>query len=466
MKTVITNRSTLKNIPLLMALCVLSLASVVQPSFAQTGYAVGKMGRVLRTIDGKKWDYIAPPTNDDIVGVSFVAPNNLWVVAHGLWGAGSKGSLIYPGSADGKWLGPAKIEDEYFRAISFKTVKNGITVGDGGAIFWTDDGGKTWNQSQNKKKENWTSQNLKDVFCLNAKDAWAAGDGNTILRTDDGGKTWAPPKAAVPPAIGPIQNISIVDAQTWWFAGPKGVLWTTNGGTTWNNFIYLGGFAGVQALKDKKGQNVWVAGTHRVAPADAANYIFDNPTWAAKEGAWSQVTDRLTYKTAGTLRGLSFIGAAKNPNAWVLADKGIFRNNFGDGKGWTSVYGKADVKNLSKIVMFLNPQKKPGVKLDQSATPSTGASGVDYLSLTASGFPEGNINPINVVIELATECHEAASATTSAVSIVSGSGDSQLLSFLLPSGLAPGQYFVSISDSEEGDANFESSNCSVVSVVK
>ena len=203
-----------------------------------------------------------------------------------------------------------------------------------------------------------------------------------------------------------------------------------------------------------------------MTPADAANYTFDNPTWAAKEGAWSQVTDRLTYETAGTLRGLSFIGAAKNPNAWVLADKGIFRNNFGDGKGWTSVYSKADVKNLFKIVMFLNPQKKPGVKLNQSATPGTGAAGVDYLSLTASGFPEGNINPANVVVELATECHEAASATTLAVSIVSGSGDSQLMSFLLPSGLAPGRYFVSISDSEEGDANFESSNCSVVSVVE
>jgi hypothetical protein len=29
------------------------VGSAVQPSFAQTGYAVGKMGRVLRTTDGK-----------------------------------------------------------------------------------------------------------------------------------------------------------------------------------------------------------------------------------------------------------------------------------------------------------------------------------------------------------------------------------------------------------------------------
>lgn len=41
-----------------------------------------------------------------------------------------------------------------------------------------------------------------------------------------------------------------------------------------------------------------------------------------------------------------------------------------------------------------------------------------------------------------------------AVSIASGSPDSKLVSFLLPRGLAPGQYFVSISDPEEGDANF------------
>jgi hypothetical protein len=91
--------------------------------------------------------------------------------------------------------------------------------------------------------------------------------------------------------------------------------------------------------------------------------------------------------------------------------------------------------------------------------------GEDYVSLAASKLPEGNIDPASVRIELATECHGIASTSATAVSIVSGSSGSELISFLLPSGLDRGQYYISISDYAEGDANFESSNCAVVNVV-
>ena len=106
------------------------------------------------------------------------------------------------------------------------------------------------------------------------------------------------------------------------------------------------------------------------------------------------------------------------------------------------------------------------IALQGTSSPESGAAGMNYVGVTASDFPEGNITPGNVVVDFATECHGATSASTSAVSIVSGPGDSELLSFLLPSDLAPGQYFVSISDSAEGDANFGSSNCSEVNITE
>jgi hypothetical protein len=149
----------------------------------------------------------------------------------------------------------------------------------------------------------------------------------------------------------------------------------------------------------------------------------------------------------------------------VLGEKGIFRNNFGDGEGWTSVYSEADVKTLSKIVTFLNPKNEDRREAGSIAG-TWHRSSWRELSQSQRLRLLGNINPANAVIELATECHEAASATISAVSIVSDLGDGKLLSFLLPTGLTPGQYFVSISDSEEGDANFESSNCSAANVAK
>lgn len=69
-------------------------------------------------------------------------------------------------------------------------------------------------------------------------------------------------------------------------------------------------------------------------------------------------------------------------------------------------------------------------------------------------------------VDLSADCKGAVSAITSASGVVSGDGASRLVSFLLPSGLEPGQYFISVSDSEDVDANFESSNCAVVNVVQ
>ena len=130
-----------------------------------------------------------------------------------------------------------------------------------------------------------------------------------------------------------------------------------------------------------------------------------------------------------------------------------------DAQGW----GIPD-KGTGMVWIFSTSSKKSGVKLDQSTSPGSGASGVNYLTLSGSGFPDGSISPDNVAVQLSTVCHGPASAITPAASLVSGSGDSRLVSFLLPAGLPPGNYFVSMSDSVEGDANFESGNCSEVSV--
>jgi len=131
--------------------------------------------------------------------------------------------------------------------------------------------------------------------------------------------------------------------------------------------------------------------------------------------------------------------------------------------------GKDDVQANAGAAYLYVSQQNPGsskVMLDLSTSPGSGAANLDYVSVEALSVPDGSISAANVRVALADKCHAAPLSTTSAASIVSGSGDSKLLSFLLPAGLTPGQYYVSISDSEEGDANFESSNCAVVNVVR
>jgi len=132
--------------------------------------------------------------------------------------------------------------------------------------------------------------------------------------------------------------------------------------------------------------------------------------------------------------------------------------------GVGALYANGKVNSSGAAFIFAKPPKEPGTKLDQRTSPDSGVSGVSYLSVSGSEFPLGNINPGNVVVELATACQKDVLATTSAVSVVSSAGDGRLVSFLLSDGLSSGRYYVSISDSAAGDANFESSNCSEVNV--
>lgn len=106
------------------------------------------------------------------------------------------------------------------------------------------------------------------------------------------------------------------------------------------------------------------------------------------------------------------------------------------------------------------------IELAPSATSATAIPGVTSLSINVSGLANGNVSPANVRVEVSSVCLDEALATTSATSIASGDGDSKFVSFVLPAGLDPGQYYISISDSKEGNAGFESANCAAVTLLR
>jgi len=143
--------------------------------------------------------------------------------------------------------------------------------------------------------------------------------------------------------------------------------------------------------------------------------------------------------------GLTFAGDVPIPRGASFA---IDLSGFGQGKN----------------VTMTATLGKPLIELGPAAAPASGASGVTSLSISAS-LANGNINPSNVRVELSTVCLEEALAATTASSVVSGDGDTKFVSFLLPAGLDEGRYYVSISDSNDGAASFESANCLAISVV-
>jgi hypothetical protein len=205
------------------------------------------------------------------------------------------------------------------------------------------------------------------------------------------------------------------------------------------------------ALEDKNqdapecsGSHLGVAHFHKAKPADPFDLVdgekdvADNvPSFVESSSSGKTVANGATWKLANGL-------VLHEPDYYDKQNKQVLRE--------------------FKLTLTPNPKEGAGVRLDGATVPNSGAAGASYVRVTGWGFPEGSINPGNVVVALATDCRDTASATTSATSVVSGLGDSRLVSFLLPEGLSPGSYFVSIRDSADGDASFESSNCSEVDV--
>jgi photosystem II stability/assembly factor-like uncharacterized protein len=133
--------------------------------------------------------------------------------------------------------GDARLND-----VTFVDRQHGWAVGDRGAIWHTDDGGRHWSL-QNSGLES----PLMSVTFLDANRGWAAG-GHTqpythastgvVLRTRDGGQHWTQDAKSVLPAL---TKIGFFDPTHGWALGrasavfPSGVLTSDDGGRSWSS---------------------------------------------------------------------------------------------------------------------------------------------------------------------------------------------------------------------------------------
>jgi hypothetical protein len=102
------------------------------------------------------------------------------------------------------------------------------------------------------------------------------------------------------------------------------------------------------------------------------------------------------------------------------------------------------------------------VKLKLWTSPSSGVSGQSSVNVSGTGFPAGNFSPANITVYLAKSCGGAVVASTPASSEIKILGTADRVHFLIPSGLATGLYFVTISDTT--DAFNSGSTCSKLNV--
>ena len=146
--------------------------------------AVGNLGTKLRTTDGSDWNGYMPPR-----------------------------------------MGPF---EESLAAVMFTSSSVGWAVGQGNTMLYTDDGGETWlNRASNQG-----GLGLSDIFSLDGETIWACGPFTHITKSVDSGWNWERYRI---PDIGGCGAIEFANETFGWFLGNGGILYSHDGGMTWDD---------------------------------------------------------------------------------------------------------------------------------------------------------------------------------------------------------------------------------------
>jgi len=175
---------------------------------------------VWHSLDGgKTWQSLNVTNTGALSGLAIVDSQTL-VAVSGAFDAiyrSTNGGVTWtavPHPGGGAWFG----------AVRFVPgTQTGWTIGEGGKILKSTDGGATWVLQRDASHEN----NLLDVSFADLNNGWAVG--GEQLHTSDGGATWVPQNTGLSISF----SVFAVNPTTAWIGGIEDIVRTTDGGVTW-----------------------------------------------------------------------------------------------------------------------------------------------------------------------------------------------------------------------------------------
>lgn len=187
-----------------------------------TGFVVGKLGSVYKTIDGASiWIARNTGTTSDFNDVCFPKFTNGHAV-------GKSGNYMTSSNGGNAWgSGPLTSALEFSKIYFQNDTIGYLFCTSSGKTWKTTNGGTTWDTTRT------FPQIIHDIHFVNLTLGYIVGESGYVRRTLNGGNTWN----NITPDGYTTKSFSCVFAlgNDAWIAGDSGlVLYTINGGTSWN----------------------------------------------------------------------------------------------------------------------------------------------------------------------------------------------------------------------------------------
>lgn len=191
-----------------------------------SGTAIGESGAVFTASEDKKiWKQMPSPIRYLLFDGLFTDDWNGIIV-------GAGGAILFTEDAGSSWK-PANILGESnarFNAVFFINQKSGWTVGAEGKIFQTFNGGKVWREQKSN-----VVKDLNGVFFRNTAEGWAVGNEGTILHTTTAGNVWTTDDSK---ARHNLEKVIFVGSKGW-AVGFGGTILSYNDNNALNNSVLL-----------------------------------------------------------------------------------------------------------------------------------------------------------------------------------------------------------------------------------
>ncbi|MEJ2506184.1 MAG: YCF48-related protein, partial [Ignavibacteriaceae bacterium] len=182
-------------------------------------------GSILKSTDGgNTWKTIVLPERIYIEDIFFISENKGWVC--GEIETESDVFGIVMGTIDGGKTWETQLDISYqLTTIKFADERNGWVSGTAARVYHTTNGGQNWEMQVNLPGD------IHSFFVVDTLNVWAANTGNVggaLYYTNDGGKNWLADST-----IDWSNDIQFVDSLNGWIAGRDKIARTMDGGKSW-----------------------------------------------------------------------------------------------------------------------------------------------------------------------------------------------------------------------------------------